>query len=125
MNNTWKTPDKLKDEITKEFGITLDPCIYPIVEDGLAKCWKGETVFINPPYGRGHLAPWILKAIREAEKHSVLSVMLLPVDTSTRWFHELLYNKYEIRFIKGRVKFKGPEDSVHPAPFASMIVIIK
>ncbi len=34
--------------------------------------------------------------------------MLLPVSTSTKLFHEhILPNKPEIRFLKGRVKFKG------------------
>jgi hypothetical protein len=33
--------------------------------------------------------------------------MLLPVSTSTKIFHEIIYPYGEIRFLKGRVKFKG------------------
>ena len=33
--------------------------------------------------------------------------MLLPVSTSTIIFHEIIYPNAEIRFLKGRVKFKG------------------
>lgn len=49
-------------------------------------------------------------------------VMLLPARTDTKWFHEYVYNKAEIRFIKGRLKFGNAQNS---APFPSMIVIFK
>ena len=47
-------------------------------------------------------------------------VMLLPVRTDTKWFHNYIYGKAEIRFIKGRLKFGDAKNS---APFPSMIVI--
>ena len=47
-------------------------------------------------------------------------VMLLPARTDTKWFHEYIYNKAEIRFIKGRLKFGN---SKNVAPFPSMIVV--
>lgn len=46
--------------------------------------------------------------------------MLIPARTDTRWFHEYIYNKAEVRFIKGRVKFGEAKNS---APFPSMIVV--
>jgi site-specific DNA-methyltransferase (adenine-specific) len=46
--------------------------------------------------------------------------MLIPARTDTRWFHEHIYNKAEIRFLKGRLKFGNSKVS---APFPSMIVI--
>lgn len=49
-------------------------------------------------------------------------VMLIPSRTDTRWFHEYIYNKSEIRFVKGRLKFG---DGLGAAPFASMVVIFK
>ena len=49
---------------------------------------------------------FIKKAVTESKKGK-LCVMLLPVSTSTKIFHDYIYNKAEIRFIKGRVKFKG------------------
>lgn len=36
-----------------------------------------------------------------------LCVMLLPVSTSTKIFHDIIYKNAEIRFLKGRVSFKG------------------
>lgn len=49
-------------------------------------------------------------------------VMLLPARTDTRWFHEYIYNKAEVRFIKGRLKFGGSKNA---APFPSMIVVFR
>ena len=56
----------------------------------------------------------------ELSKHNLV-VMLLPARTDTRWFHDFIYNKAEIRFIKGRLKFGNSKNS---APFPSMIVIM-
>ena len=46
--------------------------------------------------------------------------MLIPARTDTKRFHEYIYGNAEIRFIKGRLKFGGCENS---APFPSMIVV--
>ena len=46
--------------------------------------------------------------------------MLIPARTDTKAFHEYIYGKAQIRFIKGRLKFGG---SKNPAPFPSMVVI--
>ena len=48
------------------------------------------------------------KAIEEYVQHGKTSVMLLPVSTSTRLFHEyILPHKHEIRFLRRRVRFVG------------------
>lgn len=49
-----------------------------------------------------------------------VAVMLIPARTDTKRFHEYIYGKAEVRFIKGRLKFGGCENS---APFPSMIVV--
>lgn len=46
--------------------------------------------------------------------------MLLPARTDTRWFHEFIYGKAEIRFVRGRLKFGNATNS---APFPSMVVV--
>ena len=49
----------------------------------------------------------MIKAIEESKKGK-LCVMLLPVSTSTKLFHEHIQpNAKEIRFVKGRIKFLG------------------
>lgn len=50
--------------------------------------------------------------------------MLIPARTDTRAFHDYIYNKAEIRFIRGRLKFGGG-GSKNAAPFPSMIVIFR
>lgn len=105
----WGTPKKIYDELNKEFNFNFDPCPlqHDIEEwDGLKIEWK-ERNFINPPYSRTLKEAFILKAIEESKKGK-LCVMLLPVSTSTKVFHEhILPNKKEIRFFKGRIKFSG------------------
>ena len=81
----------------------------------------GWRVFCNPPYGRV-IGEWVKKAYQESKQPNTLVVMLLPARTDTRWFHDYIYGKAEIRFVKGRLKFGGCDN---PAPFPSMIVIFK
>ena len=47
-------------------------------------------------------------------------VMLIPARTDTSYFHDYIYGKTEIRFVRGRLKFG---DSNNSAPFPSMVVI--
>lgn len=127
----WATPHDLFNELDAEFHFTLDPCatventkcpkFYTIEDDGLAQSWKDERVFMNPPYGEG-VTKWIAKAYFESQYAEVI-VGLLPARTDTRWFHDYAYNKAEIRFLKGRVKFIGPNGQSGSSTFPSMIII--
>ena len=101
----WATPKKLYDELDKEFNFNFDPCPLHSEFDGLEIEWK-ERNFINPAYSRTIKEAFIRKAYRESKKGK-LCVMLLPVSTSTKIFHEIIYPHAEIRFLKGRVKFEG------------------
>lgn len=125
----WETPQTLFDELDREFHFTLDPCATPetakcekfftVKENGLLQNWGGETVFCNPPYGR-ELPKWIEKCAKES-KHAKV-VMLIPARTDTRAFHEFIYGKAQIRFIKGRLKFRVDGKEYGSAPFPSMLV---
>ena len=124
----WATPQDFFDKLNQEFGFTLDPCALPDnakcakfftpEDDGLAQDWSGERVFCNPPYGR-KIAAWVKKCHDEAQK-GVFVVMLIPARTDTSYFHDYIYHKAEIRFIRGRLKFGNAEQG---APFPSMLVI--
>jgi site-specific DNA-methyltransferase (adenine-specific) len=124
----WATPQDVFDKLNAEFGFTLDPSatrenakcpkFYTREDDGLAQNWKGERVFCNPPYGR-EIGPWVKKM---ATGGASITVGLLPARTDTRWFHDHIYGKAEIRFVRGRLKFGGSKNS---APFPSMIVVWK
>ena len=108
-SDNWATPKDLYEELNNEFSFDFDPC--PInhdlsLWDGLKIDWKKNN-FVNPPYSRSLKEAFVKKAIEESKKGK-LCVLLLPVSTSTKLFHEyILPNKKEIRFIKGRVKFVG------------------
>lgn len=132
--DTWETPQDFFDKINEEFNFELDVCAldssakckeYMTPEhDALSQSWvasnRRNVCWMNPPYGR-QIKHWIKKAHEEAQKGATV-VALLPARTDTRWFHDYIYNQYEIRFIKGRLKFGGASNS---APFPSMLVIFK
>ena len=85
------------------------------------KIGGGYRVFCNPPYGR-QIGKWVKKSFDEAQKRDTIVVMLIPARTDTKWFHDYIYGKHEIRFIRGRLKFSNSKEN---APFPSMIVIMK
>lgn len=113
---------------------------------------KPKAIWMNPPYGdpefpckrtkkgelrckkkicrkRGHhqdtYIPGCIDFVKHAYKQSlngIYGVVLLPARTDTELFHQYVMKASEIRFIVGRIKFKGAK---HPAPFPSMVVIFK
>lgn len=90
----------------------------PLKTTGCPKIGGGYKVCCNPPYGR-EIGKWIKKCHDEAKKPDTVVVALLPARTDTKWFHEYIYNKAEIDFLRGRLKFGNAKNS---APFPSMIV---
>lgn len=84
------------------------------------KIGGGYRVWCNPPYSQ--IDKWVKKAFYESKKDNTLIVMLIPSRTDTKYFHDYIYKRTEIRFIKGRLKFG---DNVNSAPFPSMIVIFR
>lgn len=126
-SNEWATPQTLFDELDREFRFTLDPCAtaenakckkyYTIKDDGLSQNWDGETVFCNPPYGR-QISKWVQKAASS----NATTVMLIPARTDTAYFHDHIYGRAEVRFIRGRIKFS---DCKKCAPFPSMVVVFR
>ena len=127
--NLWSTPQKYFDSVAKEFSFTIDVCAIPENAkcekffspevDGLTQKWEG-VCWMNPPYGRV-IGKWVKKAYESAKLGAVV-VGLLPARTDTKWFHNYIYGKSEIRFICGRLKFGNCANS---APFPNMLVIWK
>lgn len=117
----WRTPKELYDGLNKEFKFDFDPCPFRTKKnDGLDKKW-GKRVYCNPPYNQIYI--WMMKGLLEIRRRNTeVIVFLLPSKTDSDWFHDLvLPNYYEIRLIRGRVKFDGK----HNAPFSSCIIIFK
>ena len=128
--NEWATPQALFDELDQEFHFTLDACAshenhkcdwyFTKEDDGLSKNWGGQVVFCNPPYSE--IGKWVQKAHESCKHDGTVVVMLIPPRTSTKYFHDYIYHRTEIRFIKGRLHFN---DSKERAPFGNMIVIFR
>lgn len=102
----WATPKEVYDKLNEEFNFDFDPCPLHSTFDGLQMEW-GKSNFINPPYSRKKKEAFIIKAVEESRKGK-RCIMLLPVSTSTKVFHNyILPNAKEIRFHKGRIAFLG------------------
>ena len=134
VDDNWATPTEIYSKLNDEFNFDFDPCPYNENEitpeiDGLLVEW-GKSNYINPPYSRKLKEGFVVKAINHSKNGNVC-VMLLPVSTSTKLFHDFIKpNAKEIRFVKGRIKFqkKDPETKLFFTPknggmHDSMIVI--
>lgn len=112
----WATPQDFFDSLDAEFHFDLDPCAdetnhktpeyFTKEDDGLSKDWSGRRVFCNPPYGRA-IGAWVEKAFREGTKDGTIVVLLIPARTDTKYFHDFILNRSEIRFVSGRLRFGG------------------
>ena len=104
ISDHYSTPLSVYDPLNAEFHFTLDPC--PLNgSGGLTRTWEGEVVFCNPPYS--DITPWVQKAYYHWKKGEATTVLLIPVRTDQKWFHDYINDEeeVEIRFIKGRVSF--------------------
>ena len=125
----WATPQDFFEKLDAEFCFTLDPCCthenakcmkhFTADDDGLAKAWAPERVYMNHPYGKA-IRDWMRKAYTESLR-GALVVCLVPARTDTAWWHDYAMQG-EIRFIRGRLKFGGGMNS---APFPSAVVVFR
>lgn len=116
MKDNYATDDC----IFKLFDDWFDPCALNDGElrefDGLGSSWKDKT-FVNPPYSKPLF--WVEKAIKESLQGKRI-VMLLRMDTSTKWFSMLQEAGAVFLWVNGRLKFRTGK----PANFPSMLVIL-
>lgn len=129
-SDDWATPADFFAVLNAEFNFDLDVCAseknhktpdyFDEKTDGLSQNWGGRRVFCNPPYSQ--IEKWIQKAWTESYKPQTLIVLLIPARTDTKYFHDYILHRSEIRFVKGRLKFGNSE---HAAPFPSMVVVYR
>ena len=120
MTDSHSTPQWIMDIFGSEDW--YDPCpLNPNWNEtsvnGLFTVW-GKKNWVNPPYSK--VMPWIDKAIEESKKGNLV-VMLLNVDTSTKWFAKLNEAKAHFLWFAERVKFSGLGANTRP----SMLVILE
>lgn len=129
-NDDWETPQALFDQLNKEFNFWVDlaankknsKCGEFFIPD-IKYYWDHKPVmgtkcyaWCNPPYSNQRIF------VEYVIKHRLNSVFLLPARIDTKLFHELIYpysnygNNFpyitEIRFIKGRLKFKPSKEMI-------------
>lgn len=80
--------------------IELGPC-----RCGLCSSWKGETVWLNPPYS--HIHPWIRKCLWESMVNGVPIAALVLPSIGAQWFRAVWRTASEIWFLSSRVDFDG------------------
>jgi site-specific DNA-methyltransferase (adenine-specific) len=122
----WQTPPELYKSLDDEFHFDFDPCPIDWKQgdpDGLLIDW-GLSTFCNPPYD--DVSSWVRKSYEEHKRGKTV-VMLINACTDTKWFHEYILDKAEIRFIKGRLKFIDPAypEKKRPNVRPSMVVVFR
>ena len=125
-SDKWAPPASVYDPLHKEFQFNYDPCPITWKEgdpDALVSDW-GTSTFCNPPYSI--VSKFVKKASDEAKKGKTI-VLLINACTDTKWFHEYIWGKAEVRFIKGRISFIDPKnpEKKQPSPRPSMIVVFR
>lgn len=81
---------------------------FTAADDGLSRPWFGR-VWLNPPYNRALLAPFVAKLVSEVASGRVEQAILLTHNyTDTEWFHTAASAARAICFPSGRVKFLSP-----------------
>lgn len=121
QSDTHITPDRVYDLINAYWKYLKedmhDPCPVGFLVDGLGYTWSGLN-YVNPPYTL--LKEFVAKAMVEACRGKQ-TIMLLPSKTDQAWFHDLIDKKYEIKWIRKRLKFKGAKWSATQPHFLVMV----
>lgn len=125
VKQDWETPDEIYLPLAQEFNFSLDVCastenakcerFFTESDNALLKDWDG-VCWMNPPFN--NKKQWVKKAYESAMGGATV-VCLLPSRTNTNWWHDYCM-KGEVRFIRGRPKFKGAKHGL-PQPLSIVI----
>jgi len=117
LNDDWATDPNFYRVLNDKYRFDFDPCPWhhDMSWDGLEVEW-GQRNYVNPPYSdrkeTGYLkSSFVQKAIEESRKGK-LCVLLLPVSTSTRLFHQVILPNITnpVEFVERRIPFIGVND---------------
>lgn len=130
----WETPQLLFDELNKKYKFNWDlassdantKCVnhFTVDDDSLSQDWSAleGNLWLNPPYGR-ELKHWVKKAYESSINRDGALVMLIPSRTDTSYWHDYIFDKAQIKFIRGRLKFENGGAASQPAPFPSALIV--
>ena len=129
----WETPDHIFELGCDNFDFSpeIDVCanaqntkcdlFLSESQNALDQEWQRDF-WMNPPYGR-QVKDWIRKAYLSHVKYNVSGLALLFAKTDTAAFHDYIFKKAEICFLRGRIHFfKDGKESIQPAPYPSCFV---
>lgn len=143
-NNEWETPNTFFDILNTEFEFDIDAaanqyntkCKFYFDDAlNLPVAWNNtgvvynekhpnkKHIFLNPPYS---LVELFLKQAYEESKQGAIIVCLIPTRSDTGYWHKYCMEAYEIRFVKGRLKFTNRTkraDEITSATFPSSVII--
>lgn len=130
-NNEWETPPDIFNHWYGKFIFQLDvaasksnhkvPAYFTKEDNALEMPWSSSN-WMNPPYGRGMILPFVAKALNEAGKGN-LTVGLLPVATSTQWWQKYVSKADHVYFYPHRINFLQNGKVVKGVAFDPCIVI--
>jgi phage N-6-adenine-methyltransferase len=127
VNDEWETPEALFEAWNDTFEFELDaaastdnykvPLYFTEEDDALQMSWwdaqgSGATqVWLNPPYSRGKIEPFMKKAAEEYRLHPTMDIVcLVRMDPSAKWFQKYVDGVAPyVAMLDRRVKFKGAE----------------
>jgi phage N-6-adenine-methyltransferase len=120
--NEWFTPPEWIERARTVLGeIDLDPAshviaqetvraskFYTIADDGLAQQWAGR-VWMNPPYARAMLQPFVDKLLAAYAAGDVSAALILVhAYTDVSWFHSAARAAAAVCFPRRRIQFIAP-----------------
>jgi len=112
----YGTPDNFFKPLDSHFGFNYDLactsenklCKFGLTmsDDSLRVEWhKLEGyLFLNPPFA--NIGPWAKKCYEESLLGAKI-ILLTPASVGSNWFRDWVFKKSKIRFLNGRLTFKG------------------
>lgn len=118
IRDMWRTPSYVFNHYDRRFQFHVDLaasqdnrlCRQYYSEDHSAFTFCSSVignVWCNPPYSS--IGPWVELCARLSRETGKVFVMLLPADTSVKWFAEAMREYSECHLISGRLSFINEE----------------
>lgn len=120
IRDLWQTPEFVFDYYDRRFEFDVDLAasesnaltgnFYSAEDSAFDVRDFGKhcgSFWCNPPYS--DIMPWVDLCLRASSESGRVSVMLIPADTSVKWFKKAFDNCTECHFISGRISFINSE----------------
>lgn len=125
----WYTPPKYVELAWQVMGgIDLDPAsceeanqyvqatqYFDRETNGLFQNWHGR-VFLNPPYSRGTIEPFVTKLLNSYPAKVSQAILLINNATETKWFQQAVKACTALCFPEKRIKFLAPKGAQSNSP---------